>query len=243
MSDADILVRSYSRDFQWLEYCLAAIRRWCSGFREVVLVVPERSSSRARRWSLQYDRMEVCLDRADDYLGQQITKLHADQFTDAALIAHIDSDCVVREPLCPENLCDELGRPRLAITPNSYFVNGGSWRAGTERFLGWPVEFDYMRRQPLLYPCWLYGELRRHSVERHGVSLEEYVGAQPPMGFSEFNVLGAFAHRRHPDALALERHPSADYDETNARMFWSWEGITPAARRELVALAGEVPDA
>jgi len=35
-----------------------------------------------------------CEEYEDDYIGQQITKLNADNFTDAPLIAHIDSDCI-----------------------------------------------------------------------------------------------------------------------------------------------------
>jgi hypothetical protein len=239
----DILVRSCSRDFPWLHHCLAAIRRRCRGFRDVILVVPERSAPRLARWDLPADRVEVCRDFPDDYLGQQVTKLHADLLTDADLIAHLDSDCVVRRPLRPSDLCDPAGRPRIAITPLSSFGGRGPWQEATERFLGWPVAFDYMRRQPLIFPRWLYAELRRHAEAAHGVVLEDYVLARGPMDFSEFNALGALAHRRHPERFAWEIGPSASYDETYARAFWSWEGITPASERELRALAGEAAGA
>ncbi|MGB2712155.1 MAG: hypothetical protein WBC33_11645 [Conexibacter sp.] len=236
MEDVDIVIRSYSRDFRWLGYCLDAVRRWCSGFRQVVVVVPERSKTRLSRWGLRPDCLIVCCDYPDDYLGQQVTKLYADHVTDAALIAHLDSDCIIRGPLRPADLCDEHGLPRMVITPTSCFRGRGPWQDHTERFLGWPVSFDYMRSQPLLYPRWLYPQLRRHARARHGVALDDYVLNQGPLGFSEFNALGAYAHRHHPDAFAWQISVNQGYEETHARVFWSWEGITPATERELVGL-------
>jgi len=201
-------------------------------------VVPERSAKRLGRWDLDADRIVVCEDFADDYLGQQVTKLHADLFTDAELIVHLDSDCVVRRPLRPVDLCDWRGRPRIAISPHSVFGGRGPWQRGTERLLGWPIHFDYMRRQPLAYPRWLYPALRRYAKLLHGVSLADYVLAQAPMDFSEFNGLGAFAHRHCPQQFAWEVSPSSGYDESHARIFWSWEGITAASESELRGLTG-----
>ena len=39
-----------------------------------------------------------CEEYEDDYIGQQIAKLNADNYTDAPLIAHIDSDCMFCAP-------------------------------------------------------------------------------------------------------------------------------------------------
>ncbi|MEH6373388.1 hypothetical protein V7793_03355 [Streptomyces sp. KLMMK] len=52
-------------------------------------------------------------------------------------------------------------------------------------------------------------------------------------------MLGAYAHRHHREAFAWTLHPSPAYDETLTRVFWSWAGITPAARRELRRLGQE----
>ncbi|MER8010383.1 hypothetical protein [Streptomyces sp. NPDC094149] len=236
MGSVDIVIRSHAKDFAWLRHCLAGVRRWCTGFRDVVVVVPRRCEHRLARYGIEADRIVLCSDHADDYLGQQVTKTLADTFTDADFIAHLDSDCVVRRPLTPADLVDDAGRPRLLYTPGEHFRRGAPWQAATERFLGRPVTCDYMRRQPLVYPRWIYPELREHAVRRHGVELAEYIMAQPPLGFSEFNAMGAYAHERHRDAFAWTVHPSSTYDETWTRVFWSWSGITPAVEHELRVL-------
>ena len=43
--DVDIVIRSYYKDFRWLEWCLRSIDRFCQGFRQVVLVVPGRAGN------------------------------------------------------------------------------------------------------------------------------------------------------------------------------------------------------
>lgn len=236
MGSVDIVIRSHAKDFAWLRHCLAGVRRWCTGFRQVVVVVPGKCERRLARYGIEADRIVLCPDYADDYLGQQVTKTLADTFTDADHIAHLDSDSVVRRPLTTADLMDDAGRPHLLYTPGTYFRRGAPWQAATERFLARPVTCDYMRRQPLVYPRWIYPELREHAVRQHGMQLAEYIVAQPPLGFSEFNALGAYAHEHHHDAFSWHLHPSPAYDETWTRVFWSWAGITPAVARELRVL-------
>lgn len=231
----DILVRSHARDFPWLEYCLRSVERFCTGFRQVVLVVPRASAPWLPRYRLPADRVELCEDVRDDYLGQQVTKLHADLFSDADLICHLDADCVVDCPLAPADLMLE-GRPAIPCT--EYRLLGASvpWRAVTEKLLGFPVEHDFMRTQPLLYPRALYAELRSHCHALHGVALADYVLAQPPRGFSEFNALGAYAHRFHHDEFAWPVLESTRQQPRHCRWYWSWGGLDAELRRELEAL-------
>jgi hypothetical protein len=234
----DIVIRSHARDFVWLRYCLAAVDRWCRGFRRVIVVVPRRSAPRLARVRFPCDDVVLCDDVAEDYLGQQVTKLHADELTDAELIAHLDSDCILRRPLTPADLADPAGRPRIAMTPNACFAGRGPWQEATERLLGAPVAYDYMRRQPLMFPRWLYPALRDDAKRRHGVSLRDYVLASAPLDVSEFNALGAFAHRHHADAFAWERWPSTAYDERFALICWSWGGVDAALGSALDAVSG-----
>ncbi|MEV6778649.1 hypothetical protein [Streptomyces syringium] len=242
MPTVDIVIRSHAKDFPWLRHCLAGVRRWCSGFRHVVVVIPRKSAPRLARYGIEADRIVQCVDYPEDYLGQQVTKVFADELTDADFIAHLDSDCIVRRPLSPADLVDKVARPRVLYTPGQYFHRGAPWRAATEHCLGHPVGSDYMRRQPLVYPRWLYAGLREYLQRLHGVAPAAFIQAQSPLGFSEFNALGAYAHRHHREAFAWVLHPSPAYDETWTRVFWSWSGVTPTVEQELRMLArGEQP--
>jgi hypothetical protein len=241
MVTMDIVVRSHYRDLQWLQYCLRSIVRFGSGFRRTLIVVPESCRERIQRSPPGHAETVYCPNYADDYLGQQVTKLYADTITDADYILHIDSDCTFHSPVQPGDFLIG-GRPELMITPVAVFDGNPPWQAQTERTVGFAVSHDYMRRQPLVYPRWLYGKLRDHIRMIHGRELADFVLDQGPLGFSEFNALGALAWRNHPDAFSWREWLLPDYDERFCRIHWSWGGLTAEIRRELEAmLASEDP--
>lgn len=231
----DIFIRSYYRDFSWLAYCLEAISRHCRGFRKVVLVVPASSRERLDWLGLKADETLTCPDYRDDYLGQQVTKLHADLLTDADFICHIDSDCIFQRRTRPADLFQD-GRPRVLMARYARLDRHVPWKALTERFLGWPVANEFMRTPPYTFPRWLYPALRQHAQAKHGMPLEQYIVSQPPRGFSEFNALSAYAFRRHREHFTwVDVHRQAP-PKPVCRVYWSWAGIDAKTRGELEAL-------
>jgi hypothetical protein len=234
----DIVIRSYWKDFAWLDLCVAGIREHCRSFGETIVVVPRSSAPwLARAPKLPADvRIELTRDFPDDYLGQQVTKLHADTFSSADLICHVDSDCIFTSRTTPADLLED-GRPVIATRPYADLDRHWPWRAPTEAALGWEVDLDFMQRPPFLYPRWLYPALRAHVSATHAEDVETYVGRRPPRGFSEFNALGAFAHRRHREAFRFvdvredDRAPAC-------RWYWSWGGLDEATRDEIERLVG-----
>lgn len=228
----DLFIRSYWKDLDWLRFCLESIVTYCHGFRAVVVVLPESSRAAVQRRAPWRDvRIEWCRDYRDDYLGQQATKLLADLHTDADLICHVDSDCVFQRSTSPQDLMRD-GRPCIVRRLNQPLGRRNPWRASTEKFLGWPVLYDFMRRPPFLYPRHLYPLVRAHAIAVHGVDIEAYLAAQPVRGFSEFNVLGALAFAHHRDDFAW-----VDDEETTeapfCRWFWSWGGLDASTRQQI----------
>ncbi len=226
----DVFVRSYWRDFDWLPRCLEAIGAFARGFRETIVVVPRSSRSRLRKVALPPGvRVEACPDYRDDYLGQQVTKLTADSYTDADFVCHLDSDCILSRPVTPGDLIVD-GAPVVATLPYAQLGRHWPWRGPTESFLLRTVEHDFMQRPPFVYPRWLYGELREFAQSGHGVDLETYVTSRPPRGFSEFNALGAFAEAEHPDRFAwVDASDCARF----CRWFWSWARADRDAQAEI----------
>ncbi|MGW5423482.1 hypothetical protein [Streptomyces sp. NPDC003943] len=210
------------------------------------MVTPRTGSAAVRRAVGGDVRLSVCPDYRDDYLGQQVSKLYADEITDADLICHVDSDVVFTRPVSPADLLD-AGRPWIVRRAVSRLGRHRPWLAPTEEFLGRPVAYDFMQQPPFTYPRLLYPEVRALSLERHGIPLDRYVAGRPPGGFSEFNVLGAHAHAAHRTEFAWY---DADGDagagaETAAvrvprlcRWYWSRGGIDAVLRRELEEVTG-----
>lgn len=229
----DIFIRSYWKDLEWLRLCLASVEKYCLGFRSVVVVLPRSSEQWLRRRALNTTaRIEFCRDYADDYLGQQVSKLLADTFTDADYVCHVDSDCVFFRLTTPEDFISN-GRPRILTRPCATIEGHRPWQAPTEKFLGWGVTDDYMRHPPFVYPRWLYARLREHALATHGVNIEGYVTAQPPRGFSEFNALGGLAWRRHRESFVWVDTSVEPPGRMHCRWYWSWGGLDRATRLEI----------
>jgi len=233
----DILIRSYYRDFRWLKYCLASLDLFARGFSRRIVVVPESSVDWLSVYDLRPQELRVCPNVRNDYVGQQLTKLYADELSDADLIYHFDSDCVVAGPLSPEDLCED-GKPVLWMTPFEELSPISGRRQGVKRLLGVDVPFDFMRRLPIVFPNWLYPALRRHVEELHGRDFRTTVCELAPEELSEFNTLAAFAYLHHRDSFRWRIVRASETDAARCRVYWSRGGLTPSIEQEITALLG-----
>ena len=218
----DIFIRSYRGDFGWLEYCLKSIKKHSSGFNKIHVCVPPND---VQLLSFVKDEIIHLVDpTADDYMGQQITKLYADYFCHCNFIVHVDSDCIFTKPFSPESFM--CGGKAVVLREDGV---ESPWPSISSRMLGWDDFAEYMRRLPIIYPRWLYAEFRRWMEERSGKVLKDLILSQPNREFSEFNTIGQWAYKFHQDKMEW-KHPSEM--EAVARQFWSWGGLE-ASREEV----------
>jgi len=227
----DIFIRSYRGDFKWLEHSLQSIWSRGSGFSKVHIVVPAQDIQLLT--CAKNEVVHLTSTHGDDYMGQQVTKLEADQYSHADYILHVDSDCIFTKKFSPDNFfCD--GKP--IILREEHVLS--PWPRCAERALGWYEDAEYMRRLPIIYPRWLYKEFRVWMEMRHGMRVNEWVMAQPNREFSEFNTLGQWAYKFHKDKFAW-KHPSEV--EPVCKQFWSWSGFEKDQEEVKNILAQEDP--
>ena len=207
-----IFIVTYKPDFGWLYHCLRSIGRFCRGFHEVVVAVPNRDME-----ALEKIRKRLNEDGAwpsnlnllfhgyqetqgKGHLDHNFRKCSADKFCGPVdLIAHVDADCVFREPTTPEAFM-QGGKPVLLIEPYEHLRTAHPgrfhWKAGVDRALGIDAKFETMCRHPAVHWRGLYGAMRQRVEENHGVSFYDYVmscQSERPCGFAEFPTLGAYA--------------------------------------------------
>mgnify|MGYP003657265310 CR=1 FL=1 len=214
----DIFIRSYSGDFPWLSYALKSINMRAKGFRDIHIVVPEGQGEYLKHLTLE--KVHECPIYSDDYLGQQITKMMADTYTDADFILHFDSDTVFTQEVTPETFVVN-GKPVIYHEPYSK-LPGCPWQPLVTDVLGWEPEHEFMRRFPFVYPRWMYKKLRGFLEEKYSMPTEQYVSNRPYRHFSEFNIIGAYVWKMHHDKFEW-RDPLAD--PTYVRQFRSWDGL------------------
>ncbi|MEM9549060.1 MAG: DUF6492 family protein [Bacteroidota bacterium] len=236
MPVTDIFIRSYFKDFEWLEYCLKSIDIFCSGYRNIIVVVPEQSLARIKKCKSPFSncQIKICENFEDDYMGQQVTKLYADSFSDADFICHVDSDCIFRNPF---DIKEWISKNKIAINYAPYSKmnrpKNYHWKVCTDTFLDLDTANEFMLRDPYIYPRWVYPEFRNYCNSKYKVDLYEFIIKCRPRAFSEYNTMGAFLyHYFYNDFiwndLTLEKNTSP------CKNFWSYGGITPSIKSEIL---------
>jgi hypothetical protein len=70
------------------------------------------------------------------------------------------------------------------------------WKRFTEQHCGFGVQYEYMRAFPFIINTQTH-RLTQEILNRFGKPFAEYIAEQTV--FSEFNVMGAIAHKHHPE--------------------------------------------
>lgn len=227
----DIVIRSYEGDFDWLTYSLRSIARFATGFRRVVVIVPDGQVPPTGTNETVFHVKE----RMEGYMHQQLSKLHADAFSDADYLLFQDSDTIFTRPITPRDVITQGGKVHWLYTPRASMGSGAdTWRKETEKAMLQPVEHEFMRRHPFCVPRWALEGLRAWFWRAHGQSLESYIAEQQDRQFSEWNVLGAW--------LWLHHHSRANWINTDVELgvpfviqHYSWGGLKDDTRKLMEA--------
>jgi hypothetical protein len=236
----DIVIRSHYRDLRWLVLSLRAIDLFATGHRQVVVVVPRATLPRITALALLPQpgvQIRTCPDRAQDYIGQQITKLYADRYTDADMIVHLDSDQVFVEACdLRERLFDGC-RPRMSYDSSDRRPVTDGWRRCPEIFFGQRIAWDLTIAPPQVLPRQVYPALRTYCRRQHGVSMSNYAQSTRPDRFCELALLRGFVLLHEPASYTWVDVRHADL-LPECRTFWS-RAETPesVAQRLPAALA------
>jgi hypothetical protein len=226
----DIFIRTYHKDLPWLEHALRSIHKHVTGHRRIIVAIPEGEGHLLSH--LTAETVIEVPDLEDGYLGQQLTKMQAWRYTDADAIIFWDSDVVAMEPIDIHAEYFKDGKPILYKTRYTS-IPGTPWQAITSKAIGFDVEWEYMRRMPLVY--WrnsLMHAERSLAVEQQ-CSPAQYLSQQPQGAFSEFNFIGANVEAFEADRYTIIDTESIDMPPNKVRQFWSWGGITNEVRQQL----------
>lgn len=235
-----LFIRSYQGDIQWLTYCLKSIHKFCSGWNEIVLVVPSSQIPLFQELNLTVEKLHGCAVYPNDYIGQQMTKLEAYKYTNADIITFWDSDVIAFSPTSPSDYVID-NKPIIYKTHYNELIGdqGYTWKTLTERALAEPVEFEYMRRLPLTYHRSTLENLQEYFYKVHNKTPEQYVNTISDKSFSEFNLVGAYADRFETGKYNIIDTATATLPALKAKQYWSWGSITPEIQEEINSFLNE----
>lgn len=216
-----LFIKSYKPDFVWLKYSLRSIKKFCTGYHEVVVVVPNSDLEAAKEFIT--DEKLIGIDEPPNgYLYQQVVKLNAHKYTECELIQYHDSDCVFITPTSPTDYM-ENGKPWMYCTPYEKVGDAIMWQGCVEKILGFKDPMERMRRHGMTY-------LRTSLESLHTAhpNLDAYVISQPGRHFSEFNLIGSFVAKTEPNNYIWKNTDEHSIIPERMKQFHSYSEYTSA---------------
>lgn len=208
----DILIKSYFADFKLLRYALLSITKNVTGYNNIILLIPEKEKQ-------FFDTRELpprtLIHYVNEYgkgwLYQQWCKVSAHKYSDADYILFSDSDCIFTKPI---DVQDYIGKPEILYTSWDKVGDAKVWKAPTEKIMGEPVEWEFMRRN-----CLIYHRSTLEKLNEWRPELESEIMSRD--SFSEFNLIGAYAFKFERDKYNFINTDSWTYTEPKAVQLWS----------------------
>jgi len=199
----DIFIKTCKHDRHYHKYCLESITKYCKGFRNTVVVDGEHENG---------------------YVYQQVIKLHANEYSDADYILVSDSDTLFNQDVTPQSFMKN-GKPIWYMTPFEGLLEHEGlrhWYDIMKNFCLTDPPYEFMRRQPFMFPRYVLEDIQSYCVKTHGRTLKEYpfdIGS-----FTEWNVLGFYCWLHHRDAFEWINTEDG-IDAPLVTQFWSHEPI------------------
>jgi glycosyltransferase involved in cell wall biosynthesis len=229
----DIFIRTYEKDLEWLKYCLRSIHKYATGYRDIIVCIPETQKKLLDNWNLTAEKIVTCPVYKEDYLGQQVSKIEAYKYSNAECIVFIDSDCHFTRKTNLQEEIFENGKPILYKTRYERVGDAIVWKGITENTVGAEVAYEYMRRMPMVFMRRTLQDASLFIRLKHDKEVSEYVMSQPGRHFSEFNYLGAFADINENDLYVIKDTEKEGCGNDYIKQKWSWGGITGDIKKEL----------
>lgn len=236
----DIFIVTHRRDRSWLDWCVKSIYKFVAGFNQIVVLVPTPELS-------AFDSNGIKLVSFDQsppprgHIHHCLQKCMANKWCDADFILFVDSDCIFREPTSVNDYFVN-GRPILLMESYSSLERQKNpalcWRSGTSEVLGFIPTHEFMRRHPAVHCRELFPAFKSHIERIHRMGLEQYaLSCRPenPVGFNDFNNLGAFANRFMPDKYHFIdiTHAQGKRPRDHLIQYWSHGAIDQPQERWL----------
>lgn len=222
-----IFIKTCLKDLPWLSFCLRSIRKFCRGFEEVLIVADEDCKGVIEQM-LVNETLFFCKPTCRGYVYQQIVKFRCLSYlqpTDAVLF--VDSDVCFFDSTTHESFFLN-NKPVLLKTKYGQLEGdvgrvAEKWQNITETFVGYNVEYEYMRRIPIVFLASTIA-----SFEQQYSNQIESLNYLQTNDFSEFNCLGAHAEFHQPHEYAiLDTQLNADsIPKATSIQYWSWGGIS-----------------
>ena len=244
MTVTDIFIKTYHKDFMWLEYCLKSIKKYASDFRNVV-VVSDNVQHRIPSNLLNIVPITVFyvnlptnaptfIEHGLGYLWQQYIKMTWYNYSDADEVLVLDSDEMLTEFTTPNSFKTD-GKYHWLYRSWEEAGNGICWKDSTEFLLNKKSNYEAMVITGFILQKETLIALKNHICSIHRTNdIWDILVNYNMKTCSEFNLIGNFIHSfgRVEYTKIFSEHERKQVFNNTIKKDWSWGGITDTIRKE-----------
>lgn len=244
-----ILIVTYWKDRPWLEYCLRALKKFCTGFTGITVAIPTEDFGAFASLKADYG---VVIRTYDETKGKGMIEHmarmgYADELVPEGteFVCHLDADCIYHTPTTPADYFTD-GKPDYLIRswesltdPASKVVSDcAQWFAPTAKQLGFIPPIYSMCRHPTVFPIGFYKPYRQHVGGLHKMTFLDYMVSgknEFPQDRMDWTAMGAFAYefmRSEFNWIDIGAQ-GAVVPKDRQRTYWSHGGIKPDTKTEM----------
>jgi hypothetical protein len=224
MITADIILKTYPTDYDWLPYLFRSLTKYVTGYRNLVVLLEEQYPeppdlpptavvARSRRY-VGSDPTKP--DKIISGRGAVVERLRPFAYSDADVFVWVDSDCVFTRSVDVQTEA-VINAQKPVVFWRTWDEAGSAicWKNKAELTLGYEPTRETMCCYPFQFPA---------PVVR---AFFEFVGGADRLlslpDFTDLNALGNYALDHHPGKVTAvhigERHRMGG---DCLRQFWSW---------------------
>ncbi len=208
----DIFYKSYSKDFWLLHYSLLSVTKNVAGYNNLILLIPEKEKDLFDTRVLPDRTLIYYIEEyGDGYLFQQWCKINSAKYSSADFILFADSDCIFDHHI---NLHHFVPEPEILYTPYEQLPDAIIWKKPTEDFIKEPVQYEFMRRN-----CLIFRRDTLLALLKYCPNIENII--MTSKRFSEFNAMGAFAWKYEKGKYNFVNTDNWEYERPKAIQVWS----------------------
>ncbi len=227
----DIFYKSYAKDFWLLRLSLETIKKNVTGYNQIIILIPEQEKDLFDTRNLPERTLVFYVNEyGKGWLYQQWCKMNAYNYCYAEFILFADSDCIWDHKIDLQEFVAN-GNPEILYTDYRQLPDAIIWKEPTERFIKGPVDYEFMRRNCMVY-------YRQHLIDiaSYEPNLEKIIMSSER--FSEFNAIGAFVYKYKRTCYTWVNTDDWTYVPPKAQQIWSHsskaEGASELHLREYI---------
>jgi hypothetical protein len=235
MTTTDIFIKTYKGDFVWLDFLLRSIKKFATGFRDVIIVSDDDGNKipdsivnimpvKIYYTTLPKSNIPECTQPIG-YVWQQAVKLEWRKYTDADNILILDSDEMLSENITPDSFKED-GKFRWFYRNWELVGDAICWKPLTDHFLKISSKYESM--------CVTGFILTRNSTARFFDYINSLYTTQSIWdsflcakikGISEYNAFGNFL-LESDDVEYIKKINATDLGINSTIIkSWSWGGL------------------